>query len=387
MFLPDRTIDRQKRSWCVTLGRSAGLGVLLLVLMFVEGVGAQELPADVAASIKRAAEEGQSYRRDFPPSALEFELNGNRWLQAATVAAIVEHPKFTGAIMRHAVATDPEAAGPLVRHVSASFPGYAPVIAAANGGTVETPAPDLDSPVAGYGADTDLLLADRPPSWPVLPKEGGADGYDDPLEGMNRVFFYFNGALDFFIFEPLARVYRFVMPDPAKPHVRNAFDNLSLPVVFANDLLQLEFTQAGETLARLLVNSTVGVVGLFDPAVTLGLEPHDTDFGETLYLYGVGDGFYLVLPFFGPSAVRDAVGTGVDGLLDPRSYLLTSEVQLALRLAEGIAVREDVLDPVDFLTENAEDPYIAVRAWIYQQRERDFDTNCPKRKALSCPDR
>ncbi|MEE9300233.1 MAG: VacJ family lipoprotein [Alphaproteobacteria bacterium] len=388
MSLPGRTIDRQKRSWCVTLGRSAGLGVLLLVLMLVEGAGAQELPPDVARSIEHAAEEGQRYRRDFPPSALEFELNGNRWLQAATVTAIVERPEFTDAIMRRAVAADPQAAGPLVRHVNVSFPGYAPVIAAATGGTVEAPAPGVDSPAAWYGADTSLPpLADRPPGWPILPKEGGADGYDDPLEGMNRVFFYFNGALDFLIFEPLARVYRFVMPDKAKPHVRNAFDNLSLPVVFANDLLQLEFAQAGETLARLLINSTVGVVGLFDPAATLGLEPHDTGFGETLYLYGVGDGFYLVLPLLGPAAVRDAVGAGVDGLLDPRSYLLTTETQLALYLAGGIVIRERELDSVDFLTENAEDPYVAVRAWIYQQRARDFDTNCLKRKALSCPDR
>ena len=103
--------------------------------------------------------------------------------------------------------------------------------------------------------------------------------------------------------------------------------------------------------------------------------------------YGVGDGFYLVLPLLGPAAVRDAVGAGVDGLLDPRSYLLTTETQLALYLAGGIVIRERELDSVDFLTENAEDPYVAVRAWIYQQRERDFDTNCLKRKALSCPDR
>jgi len=218
-----------------------------------------------------------------------------------------------------------------------------------------------------------------------LPKEGGADGYDDPLEGMNIVFFYVNGTLDFLLFEPLAKVYRFVMPEPLKEPIRRAFTNLSLPVVFANDLFQLEFENAGTTAGRFFINSTIGLAGLFDPAEEFGLAAHDADFGQTLYTYGVGEGFYLVLPFFGPTTVRDAVGLGVDSFIDPRGYLIGTFERLGLALGEGIVRREDLIDPVDFLVEYADDPYTAVRAWTYQQRMRELTGGCTKPTYVICP--
>ena len=225
----------------------------------------------------------------------------------------------------------------------------------------------------------------RPADWPVLPREGGADGYDDPLEGVNRAFFYANGALDYVFFDPLARVYRFVTPAPARQAVSRAFTNLAEPVVAVNHLLQADFTRAARSVGRFLVNGIAGVAGLFDVATGLGLEADDSDFGQTLHRYGVGDGFYLVLPVFGPSTARDALGSGVDGLLDPRTHLPADMPRLSLALGEGVVRREEVIDPVDFLVEHAADHYEAVRAWTYQRRQREIADGCARAGVVACP--
>ena len=225
----------------------------------------------------------------------------------------------------------------------------------------------------------------RPADWPVLPREGGADGYDDPLEGMNRVFFYVNGALDYVSFDPLARAYRFVTPAPARRAIRRAFTNMAEPVVAVNHLLQADFTRAARSVGRFLVNGIAGVAGLFDVATGLGLEADDADFGQTLHRYGVGDGFYLVLPVFGPWTARDALGFGVDGLFDPRTHLLADVPRLSLALGEGVVRREELIDPVDFLAEHAADHYEAVRAWTYQQRRREIAGGCARAGEAACP--
>ena len=235
-------------------------------------------------------------------------------------------------------------------------------------------------------------LADVPPiesrgaDWPVLPREGGEDGYDDPFEGVNRVFFYVNGAFDFLVFEPLARFYRGFMPTDARHAVSRAFTNLAEPVVVVNHLLQLEGARATASAGRFLLNSTVGVAGLFDVATDVGLEADDADFGQTLHHHGVGEGPYLVLPIFGPTTVRDAVGFGVDGLIDPRGHLLEPTSRLLLSLGEGVVRREEVIDPVDFLVEHALDHYEAVRAWNYQERQRELTGGCTEPVYVICPD-
>ena len=228
-------------------------------------------------------------------------------------------------------------------------------------------------------------LEERGADWPVLPREGGEDGYDDPFAGVNRVFFYTNGAFDFLMFEPLARFYRGFMPTDARHAVGRAFTNLAEPVVAANHLLQLEGARAGTSMGRFAVNSTAGAAGLFDVATDLGLEADDTDFGQTLHHYGAGSGPYLVLPIFGPTTVRDAVGFGVDGLLDPRGYLIEPTTRLYLSLGEGVVRREEVIDPVDFLVEYALDHYDAVRAWNYQERQRELTGGCTEPKYVTCP--
>ena len=186
------------------------------------------------------------------------------------------------------------------------------------------------------------------------------------------MFFYTNGALDFLIFEPLARGYRYVTPEAAQHALSRAFDNLASPMIFANDLLQLRFRRAAVTLSRFAINSTVGLLGLLDVAAELGLEGHDADFGQTLYSYGVGDGIYLVLPLFGPTTVRDAIGLGVDSLVDPRTWFLGTTERLALYAGEGVVRREELIEAVNFLIENADSNYDAVRAWTYQQRAREL---------------
>ena len=228
-------------------------------------------------------------------------------------------------------------------------------------------------------------IEERPGDWPVLPREGGADGYDDPLEDMNRVFFYTNGALDFLLYDPLARFYRGMMPTDAREAVGRVFTNLAEPVVAANHLLQLDGSRAVTSASRFTVNSTVGIAGLLDIATKWGFEADDTDFGQTLHHHGVGDGPYLVLPLFGPTTVRDAAGLGTDILLHPRTYLLDPEPSLVSSLGEGLVRREEVIEPADFLRENAADPYDAVRAWTYQQRQRELTGGCTEPAYVVCP--
>ena len=229
-------------------------------------------------------------------------------------------------------------------------------------------------PVESRGAD-----------WPVLPREGGEDGYDDPLEDVNTVFFYMNGALDFLLMEPIAQFYRGMMPTDARHAISRAFTNLAEPIVAANHLLQLQGRRAGTSLGRFVVNSTAGVAGLFDVATDVGLPADDADFGQTLHHYGISSGPYIVLPIFGPTTVRDAIGFGVDGLLDPRTYVLAPTQLLAATVSEGVVRREEVIDPVNFLRVHAADPYDAVRAWNYQERQRELTGGCTEPKYVICP--
>ena len=229
-------------------------------------------------------------------------------------------------------------------------------------------------PVESRGAD-----------WPVLPREGGEDGYDDPFEDVNTVFFYMNGALDFLLLEPIAQFYRGMMPTDARHAISRAFTNLAEPIVAANHLLQLEAGRAGTSLGRFVVNSTAGVAGLFDVATDVGLAADDADFGQTLHHYGISSGPYIVLPVFGPTTVRDAVGFGVDGLLDPRTYVLAPTQLLAVSVGEGVVRREEVIDPVDFLRVHAANPYDAVRAWNYQERQRELTGGCTEPRYVICP--
>ena len=194
----------------------------------------------------------------------------------------------------------------------------------------------------------------------------------DPLEDVNRAIFAFNDFLDSYIMVPIAKTYRFIMPETLREMGRNFFENFNEPVVAINDALQGDFENAGTSLGRFVVNSTVGLFGFFEVAERIDLKEHPADFGQTLHTYGVGSGPYVMLPFFGPSTVRDAVGKGVDSFLNPISYLLDFETRLYLKASEIVVDREDVLDELEELRKGSLDYYAAVRSAWFQNRAQEL---------------
>jgi phospholipid-binding lipoprotein MlaA len=144
---------------------------------------------------------------------------------------------------------------------------------------------------------------------------------NDPWEAENREVLKFNAKVDTYFVIPTVGLYFLAVPEPGRRGVHNFLGHLSLPIVFVNDVLQGETTKAGHALGRIVVNSTFGLGGFFDPAVTLGLPPHREDMGQTLAVHGVQEGPYMVLPFFGPSNPRDAVGLATDLAIDPTNFI------------------------------------------------------------------
>lgn len=197
-----------------------------------------------------------------------------------------------------------------------------------------------------------------------------AAGSDDPFEPFNRAMYTFNDKLDRYFLKPIAKGYRAVVPSPARRGVTNFFYNLREPVVMVNDALQGKLKHAASDLGRFLTNSTLGIFGLFDVATHFGLERHDEDFGQTLGKWGVGDGPYLVLPFFGPSNFRDGVGLYADYELYPPSHMEEQSTASKLYAVDVVNTRARLLEAGDILDQAAgQDPYVFVRE-AYRQRRR-----------------
>jgi phospholipid-binding lipoprotein MlaA len=144
---------------------------------------------------------------------------------------------------------------------------------------------------------------------------------NDPYEQTNRDMLKLNAEIDHHFVTPTVRRYRLVVPEGGRRRVHNVLGNLSLPTIFVNDMLQGEVSRAGKSMWRLVLNSTVGIAGIWDPASKIGIPGHGEDFGQTLAVWGVKEGPYLVLPFFGPSNPRDATGLGVDTAMDPTNQI------------------------------------------------------------------
>ena len=201
---------------------------------------------------------------------------------------------------------------------------------------------------------------------------------NDPLEPMNRYFFEINYAADELLFKPLAGWYYVALPNFAQDGVRNVLRNVRSPVVLANDLFQGETDRARVTVSRFLVNSTMGVGGLFDIASRMGLEYHDEDFGQTLAVHGVGEGPYLMLPLLGPSNPRDAAGRVVDMLFDPLTYVGmfggANNIGLAAAVADGVDTRARNLKTLDEIRKGSLDYYATIRS-LYRQRRNDEINN------------
>ncbi len=194
----------------------------------------------------------------------------------------------------------------------------------------------------------------------------------DPLEPINRVIFKFNNAADRVILEPAAKGYK-KLPVPVQSGISNFLSNLRMPLVIANQLLQGQGKNAAESTGRFLVNTTAGVFGLVDVADRIGLEEKDEDFGQTLAKWGVGDGFYIVLPIFGPSNVRDTAGMVLTYVTDPINAYAVTEGEawiVPLRTAtNAIDTRSKIIDEVNALRDNSVDYYAAVRSSYYQNRK------------------
>jgi phospholipid-binding lipoprotein MlaA len=195
----------------------------------------------------------------------------------------------------------------------------------------------------------------------------------DPLEPFNQAMFTFNRKADDWVLHPVAAGWAHVMPQPARVSVGRFFKNVSVIPRFANDLFQLQFQQAGTEVARFGINSTVGVIGLFDPADKwFGLEQQDNDFGLTLAKYGVAEGPYIVMPLLGPSTVRDAIGGVADGAMNPINYVVSGALpcEVAARAFAAINTRSQNLDKFDDADRYAIDLYGAVQDSYLQRRQQ-----------------
>lgn len=198
---------------------------------------------------------------------------------------------------------------------------------------------------------------------------------NDPLEPFNRNVFAFNQFLDSYLFKPAAQAYRYALPEQVRMRVGNVLNNLGEPVNAANNLLQGDAVGAGDSVARFVMNSTVGLAGMHDVASGMGTPEASADFGQTLHTWGVGEGPYLVLPIIGPSNPRDFAGLIGDIAIDPWGYVandqLTNDESMAFRVTRYSLLvldrRERSMDVLDALERDSFDFYAQMRS-LYKQR-------------------
>ncbi len=196
-------------------------------------------------------------------------------------------------------------------------------------------------------------------------------GFPDPLERSNRSVFRFNRWVDRWLLDPVTRLYGATFPAPVKRSIRNFFANLGEPATIFNNLLQLEWNDAGVSSARFALNTTVGVAGLFDPAARVGLEFHRSGFGQTLALAGTPSGPYLVIPVAGPNTVRGGFGVVSDVSMHPLTWFLGPTNFLVYGIyggSQGLSIREQHVEELDALREGSVDYYAALRNAYYQNR-------------------
>ena len=200
---------------------------------------------------------------------------------------------------------------------------------------------------------------------------------NDPWENYNRAMYKFNDTLDRYALKPAAKGYRFITPNFIEKGISNFFSNIDDVTVTINDLLQGKFAQAAQDGWRFLLNSTIGLGGLFDVATPLGLEKHHEDFGQTLGKWGVTEGPYVVLPFLGPATVRSSGGRVVDFASDPLTYVSPDWARLSLVGGEIINQRAALLE-ASALLESAFDPYVFLRdAYVQNRRQLAYDNDFP----------
>jgi len=190
----------------------------------------------------------------------------------------------------------------------------------------------------------------------------------DPFEPANRAIFRFNEVADKYVARPIAKGYQYVIPAVLRTGVTNFFDNLNYPIDIINAALQGKFKQVGLDTSRLIINTTVGVLGFMDPATDVGLVKHNEDFGQTLGVWGVPEGPYIMMPFFGPYTVRSGVGILADAYVSPQLRLFNSSVTTKVNIL-WLVHRRSMLIGIDEEIQRAFDRYAFVRDAYIQNRE------------------
>jgi phospholipid-binding lipoprotein MlaA len=211
---------------------------------------------------------------------------------------------------------------------------------------------------------------------PQTPPGENNQVYSDPLSGFNEPMFTFNLKVDQWVLRPVASGYSVIAPQPVREGVGRFFDNVRVIPRFANNLFQLKLAEAGTEVARFGINSTLGVVGFFDPADNwFGLKEHRNDFGLTIRYYNIPTGPYVMLPFFGPSTIGDTVGLVADGAMDPMSYLvpwwITLSVDTGTRVMEAVNYRSLHMNQFEEADRYAVDLYGAVQDAYLQTRAHE----------------
>ena len=283
-------------------------------------------------------------------------------------------------------------------------PAAALIVTVVTGAVVATPqlARAADAPPAVeedfYEIADDPLFDDEPLDTDPYAVDAGADplfaddfdleledtptGFPDPMEKFNRGMLQFNSVVDRFVMDPITIGYRFIVPEQARRSIERFFDNVNSTQTLVNDLFQLEWKDAGITTGRLLVNSTVGIGGLFDPATRFGMEKHVSDFGQTLAIAGAPSGPYFMLPLLGPSNIRDGIGIGVDAIFHPTFFLLGGTDVLFFSGSSGLTERARHFEELKALEESSIDFYAALRSGYYQNRQAEIWARRQHRRPL-----
>jgi len=193
---------------------------------------------------------------------------------------------------------------------------------------------------------------------------------NDPFEDMNRIIFDFNNGLDNSLLEPVAETYIEHVPDTFRTAILNSLRHLKSPVIIANNVLQGDINGAGNTLSRFVTNTILGFGGIVDTAAKSGAPFRDEDFGQTLGVWGVGDGPYLVIPVLGPMHMRDGVGKLADSHISPLGHINNTAFEWTHRGLDAVDTRAGLLDTLDDLERTSLDYYAAIRS-LYRQKRRD----------------
>lgn len=281
-------------------------------------------------------------------------------------------PRFLAAIFLAALLLASTAPSPAADNAAVATGNAVPVDNAA--APIDNAAVPVDNAAASAAAGRDAAPPEqeefREPDFGEEPAPQARVA--DPIEPFNRAMFVFNDKAYYWVVKPVAKGYNYVVNEDIRVSVRNFFSNLATPARVANNLLQGEIRAVGNELLRFFINSTTGILGLFDTARdNWGIRKIDTDLGLTLGKYGLGHGMYIVLPVLGPTSIRDGLGSFGDSFLDPVGYAEPWEANLGLRAyrtENDISLR---LGMYEELTGAAVDPYIAVRDAYIQNRAKD----------------